>query len=112
MGQQFKNVLKYFLPVLFVTYLASTTFFNHVHMIDGVTVVHSHPFNKHLKHTHSKVEFLSIYLLSHLITEGDAVTLWTLFVPLLLAVLLLGLPVSKQADSCYAVVSLRAPPAC
>ena len=40
------NITRYFLPILFVSYLVSLTFFAHVHVVNGVTIVHSHPFKK------------------------------------------------------------------
>ena len=36
------NITRYFLPILFVSYLVSFTFFAHVHVVNGVTIVHSH----------------------------------------------------------------------
>ena len=40
------NITRYFLPILFVSYLVSLTFFAHVHVVNGVTIVHSHPFSR------------------------------------------------------------------
>ena len=45
------NITRYFLPILFVSYLVSFTFFAHVHVVNGVTIVHSHPFKKGAAHT-------------------------------------------------------------
>ena len=50
------NITRYFLPILFVSYLVSFTFFAHVHVVNGVTIVHSHPFKKGAAHKHSTVE--------------------------------------------------------
>lgn len=50
------------LLVLFVAYQASITAFTHVHYLNGVIIVHSHPF--HGKHIHSKAEFVVIGRLS------------------------------------------------
>lgn len=47
------NITRYFLPILFVSYLVSLTFFAHVHVVNGVTIVHSHPFKKGTAHEHS-----------------------------------------------------------
>ena len=54
------NITRYFLPILFVSYLVSFTFFAHVHVVNGVTIVHSHPFKKGAAHKHSTVELLLI----------------------------------------------------
>ncbi len=63
------NITRYFLPILFVSYLVSLTFFAHVHVVNGVTIVHSHPFKKGAAHEHSTVELIHIHFLSHL-TDG------------------------------------------
>ena len=67
------NITRYFLPILFVSYLVSLTFFAHVHVVNGVTIVHSHPFKKGAAHKHSTVELLLVHFLSHLTTDGAAV---------------------------------------
>ena len=67
------NITRYFLPILFVSYLVSLTFFAHVHVVNGVTIVHSHPFKKGAAHKHSTVELLLIHFLSHLTADGAAV---------------------------------------
>lgn len=67
------NITRYFLPILFVSYLVSFTFFAHVHVVNGVTIVHSHPFKKGAAHEHSTVELQLIHCLSHLTADGAAV---------------------------------------
>lgn len=67
------NITRYFLPILFVSYLVSFTFFAHVHVVNGVTIVHSHPFKKGAAHKHSTVELQLIHFLSHLTADGAAV---------------------------------------
>lgn len=62
--------MKYFLLILFVGYCASITLFTHTHIVNGVTIVHSHPYNpfsnnKPVNHQHSEQEFILIHLLSH-----------------------------------------------
>ena len=37
-----KNILSFFFVALFLNYYASTSFFSHLHIIDGTTIVHSH----------------------------------------------------------------------
>lgn len=83
------NITRYFLPILFVSYLVSFTFFAHVHVVNGVTIVHSHPFKKGAAHKHSTVELLLIHFLSHLTADGAAVVFaLSLFIPFLLYLLL------------------------
>lgn len=51
------------LLVLYVTYQASIASFTHVHYINGVMLVHSHPFQG--EHTHSSTELVLIDRLSN-----------------------------------------------
>ena len=106
------NIMRCFLPVLFVSYLVSITFFAHIHVVNGVTIVHSHPFKKGAAHKHSTVELLLVHFLSHLTTDGAAVVFaLSLFIPFLLC-LLLGRPQHMHSHAPYhGVTALRAPPA-
>ena len=70
-----------------MSYLVSFTFFAHVHVVNGVTIVHSHPFKKGAAHKHSTVELLLIHFLSHLTADGAAVVFaLSLFIPFLLEI--------------------------
>ena len=57
--------MKWFLPVLFISYMAGITLFTHSHVVNGVTIVHSHPFKKGGEHSHTTVEFQLIHILDH-----------------------------------------------
>ena len=108
----FLNIMRYFLPILFVSYLASLTFFAHVHVVNGVTIVHSHPFKKGAAHQHSTVELIHIHLLSHLMADGAAVVFaLSLFIPFLLCLLLGCLQHIHFCSPYHGVIALRAPPA-
>lgn len=103
--------MRYFLPILFISYLASITLFAHVHVVNGVTIVHSHPFKKGAAHEHSTVELLLVHFLSHLITDGAAVAFaLSLFIPFLLCLLLPFRQPTHYHSPYHGVVSLRAPP--
>ena len=105
------NITRYFLPILFVSYLVSFTFFAHVHVVNGVTIVHSHPFKKGAAHKHSTVELLLIHFLSHLTADGAAVVFaLSLFIPFLLYLLLGRSPYAHYHCPYHGVVGLRAPP--
>lgn len=63
------------LLILFLGYQLSVSAFTHLHIIDGVSVVHSHPFQK--SHNHSDAEFLilgSVSPLSGLKTDSYVLT--------------------------------------
>jgi nitrate reductase gamma subunit len=48
--------------------MASTSFFYHTHIVNGVTIIHSHPFDKK-GHTHSKEGYLIINLIAHYVSD-------------------------------------------
>ena len=108
--------LGFLLLILFLGYFGSITLFPHSHVVNGVTIVHSHPYklvkgsgSPNLQHTDKA--FLLIQLLSEFITAAFA----TLFVALVLRFLLFKVKV-KSATVGYAQPggyrndSLRAPP--
>lgn len=63
-----KALLRVILPVIFITYACSITFFTHTHIVNGVTIVHSHPFltdeDGNLTHEHTPAEIQLIQVLS------------------------------------------------
>lgn len=103
--------MRWFLPVLFVTYLASYTCFAHVHIVNGVTIVHSHPFQKGGEHEHTVLELWLIDFLSHLTSDGMTVlTALPLFIPYLLRQLLSSPSPAAFLYPYHGVAALRAPP--
>jgi hypothetical protein len=71
---RFKRILVgWFLVLLFCGYFGSITFFPHTHIVDGITIVHSHPYKSHsgnnpISHNHSKNGFLLLQFVSSFIT--------------------------------------------
>jgi hypothetical protein len=68
------NISKYFFLVLFLVFFGSITFFNHSHIVNGITIVHSHPFksdkNGQANHIHSGTGFLLINFLANFIATS------------------------------------------
>jgi hypothetical protein len=65
-----KKIMRFFLLILFLGYYGSITLFTHTHIINGITIVHSHPFNSGtkenpIKHQHTANEFILIQFLAH-----------------------------------------------
>lgn len=50
------------LATLFAAYYATTALFTHVHVVNGVMLVHSHPFSH--SHSHSDGQTLALHFLS------------------------------------------------
>lgn len=59
--------LKWFLPILFITFISGKVFFIHNHLENDLIVVHSHPFNKsdNTAHNHTAKEIIAIELHTH-----------------------------------------------
>ena len=68
-----RHIAKYFLPVLFISYIGCISLFTHTHVVNGVTIVHSHPYKPEGHHSHTTTEFQLIHILSHLTTSTPSV---------------------------------------
>ena len=111
MKRLYLSILKWFLPVLFISYMAGITLFTHSHVVNGVTIVHSHPFKKGTKHEHTSVEFQLIHFLTHVqTTDAGIIPVFAAFTALLLCTFLWCPERIGRHASCAGVVSLRAPP--
>lgn len=53
-----RNAIALFMLALFVSYKAGITMFTHAHFINGVMIVHSHPFSSDSNHKHSDGQLL------------------------------------------------------
>ena len=97
------------LLTLFVAYQASITMFAHVHYINGVTIVHSHP-SADNDHTHTDGQLLTLALVSE--WTGVEPTFVTLSeVPLSVFDSIECERKSKALSDLYShCISLRAPP--
>ena len=66
------HILKLFLPLIFIAYLGGITLFTHSHVVNGVIIVHSHPFKG--EHQHTEVELETIFFLSPFAASGSLFT--------------------------------------
>lgn len=109
--------MKVLLLTIFTGYVGILAFYSHVHVVDGVTIVHAHPFHKGGDgapfHSHTPAEFQLYHVLSSLNTGDDVVPRFEFGT--------LPLPFSSELPVLvckgYALlpdsgVSLRAPPVC
>jgi len=71
--------MKIALTAIFMTYVCFITFFTHVHIVNGVTIVHSHPFKSDANgdplHEHTGAEIQLIHTLSTFFSTGLIVLL-------------------------------------
>ena len=96
--------------VLFLAFRVGTTAFSHVHVIDGVMVVHSHPHPLSSGHTHASGQLLTIAMLSNIVAEpATDIEPVTVVRPLLHLHLCPPQPMETPVAA-SPVISLRAPP--
>ncbi len=67
----YKRVSGFFLLIIFCGYFGSITLFPHTHIVDGIQIVHSHPYKSHsdetpVNHDHSTQDYLLIRFISNL----------------------------------------------
>lgn len=66
------KISRYFFLCLFLEYYLSITLFTHTHIVDGVTIVHSHPYKSGdsknpVNHHHTTNGFILIHFLSNIL---------------------------------------------
>lgn len=61
-------LMRFILPIIFINYFISISLFTHTHVINGVTIVHSHPYTTddhgNPTHSHTGAEIQLIHTLS------------------------------------------------
>lgn len=99
------------LLTLFVAYQASITMFAHIHYINGVMIVHSHP-SADNEHTHTEGQVLTLAQVSHWAgTEPSFVTVGEVNLSVFYTFECDRASVFLQ-DKYSHCISLRAPPSC
>lgn len=98
-----------FLLGLFILYWCGITLFMHSHVVNGVVVVHSHPFKA--EHSHTKSQLETIFYLSILQTSGSVdaevvLPLWLVPLAVIVSGYLCALSFRPNPDVCT-----RGPPA-
>lgn len=96
------------LLTLFTAYQASITMFTHIHYVNGVMVVHSHP-NKG-KHTHTQTEVVVVDRLAAFHSLEADVPVYVKPVCPLLCYVQIRMDIPAATQTHLRVLSLRAPP--
>lgn len=73
--QRFKIAFSLFLLALFVSYQVGVIAFTHVHYVNGVMVVHSHP-STNSSHQHTASQIVLFSLLGHIDTDEHVPFVW------------------------------------
>lgn len=89
-GKRMQFFLKIIFSVIFLLYFSSITFFTHSHVINGVTIVHSHPFAEDNEgkplHQHTGAEIQLINILSVFFSAAVIISIIALLLPPLIKV--------------------------
>ena len=107
--EKLRHIMRGFLPLLFITYMAGITLFTHSHVVNGVIIVHSHPFKG--EHQHTEMQLETVFYLSSFISSVLP-TLQAAVAALLVLLCVLAVPVTERVK-CSRLsggISLRAPP--
>ncbi len=112
--QGFLRTLHYLVMVIFCAYYAGITLFVHHHIVNGVLISHSHPYNifnpDAQNHNHSADAFKTIDLLTHL-QALDTYAATPLFIFLgLLGIIMAGRAILRCKATVPLLFLLRAPP--
>lgn len=98
--------------LLFGSYSANTSLFNHKHIVDGVIVIHSHFYSGSAEtpqHNHTSQQFSTISALSLFVSLAAGIVLFSFVVSRIShKIETIYLSHVEQSDSLY--ISLRAPP--
>ena len=63
--------MRFFLPMLFLMYWGGITLFAHSHVVNGVIMVHSHPFKAAHQHTQAEAAICCIFIVAYLKMKGN-----------------------------------------
>jgi hypothetical protein len=109
------NISKYFFLLLFLGFFGSITLFDHAHIVDGTTIVHSHPYktNSHSipLHSHSEKGYITIQLLSFLAYTFLFICFNFKTIPPLVGKIVLKIKEGMTYHLIHYLYLLRAPPA-
>lgn len=112
MSQRSKKIAGFILLLIFTTYYVNITFFQHSHIINGVTIVHSHIHSQdHAKTgTHSDSEVTLISALSSF--QSLQASLWIIGLGTFFSLLAIILPTleNRVVRDIHTCISLRGPP--
>lgn len=113
MKEKCMNIIRIMLPVLFIVYTGMLVSFTHVHIINGVTIVHSHPYNDDSpNHTHTGAELQLLHQLSTIQQVGSC-TFDYVIKPFYVYETVLSIQPISHHYMCklHEAIRLRAPPA-
>lgn len=103
-----KNIISLLLITLFVWYYAGTTMCYHTHIVNGVKIVHSHPF-PNSTHSHSTASYQIISHFAHIMIF--AIVFALLAKIFRKTFIILGTKIECYHDTFnVSLISLRAPP--
>lgn len=114
MKDKMRKYMKWILPVIFIGYFSIVSLFEHTHIVDGVIVVHSHPYKTlpdGAAHHHPVTQLQFFYFLSHFVAgDGCVASLTVSFLLFLLFSYAVPLVSPGFISLPKGALQLRAPP--
>lgn len=106
------HCMKGLLPLLFIGYIGSISLFTHTHVVNGVTIVHSHPFKSGTSHQHNAAQLQLIHTFTTVLIP-DLHIGTPLVIPgfILLCIFLFKKESNNPIRFLHHITLLRAPPA-
>ncbi|MBU3813205.1 MAG: hypothetical protein H9791_01670 [Candidatus Bacteroides intestinipullorum] len=109
--EKLRRIIKFALPLIFILYWGGITLFTHTHVVNGVIMVHSHPFKTN--HQHSQAEAETILILDHYTTSAiPSLEPIVQCFCILLGVLAIPRTIHLRLPQTEDGIRLRAPPYC
>lgn len=109
------EIMRFLLPAIFIGYIGIISLCTHVHVVDGVTIVHSHLFKNvpgQPSHSHTHAGFQLIHAVTSYTSTTDVVLCFDFAAVCLdLPAVLCVLGTSVFVSAVPGVLSLRGPPA-
>jgi hypothetical protein len=112
------SISKYLLLLLFISYYVNISCFPHVHVINGVTIAHSHFYKGkasggQANHSHNATYVQLIALSSQFVATGDAPQTFAICEPPVCFEIKSLIPDVQLLPACFlGKLHLRAPPVC
>lgn len=102
-------ITAFVLCLIFIAYQAGINMFSHVHYVNGVMLVHSHP-SKDKQHTHSKTSIVTLALIAEFSGVEPSECHLPQAVPVLVEAIFSSVAAGRPAGGFSQHIFLRGPP--
>lgn len=103
------KVLSILLPIIYIAYVMGATLFVHYHVVNGVKIVHSHPFKDAKHNSATEIQLINV-LNNYTSTQPTILQCPSEYIPILLLVVSTRIVLDKYTYKCVGTLTLRGPP--